>query len=232
MKKLKTRKESRTMRIQGKEYKCVIWDWNGTLFDDVGASLRAVNGMMQSRGLPDLSLDTYREYMDVPIERFYLRAFLTDTLDMDAVSPEYGALYARFASELMFSETARGLLQTLRAAGLCQVILSGANTGIIQHYLDKFRIEEYFDAVSGSDDLLVGEKMERLKSLLQRLGLQGRECLLIGDTLHDSETAEAAGADCVLLESGHQAGAALRETGWPVLADMDALHSYLREVFF
>lgn len=215
------------MHGSAEKYECIIWDWNGTLFDDVSASLRAVNEMMHTRGLPDMTLETYREYMDTPIIKFYLRAFMTDTVDMDAVSPEYGALYARFAAEIPWADTVSALLQKIKEAGIRQVILSGANTGIIRHYLEKFQITDFFDAVSGSDDLLVGEKTGRLSGLLQSLSLKGSDCLLIGDTLHDSETADTVGTDCVLISSGHQAYDALKQTGKPVFSDMAELERFL-----
>ena len=32
------------------KYKYIIWDWNGTLLNDIGASLASVNDMLAARG--------------------------------------------------------------------------------------------------------------------------------------------------------------------------------------
>ena len=48
-------------------YRHVIWDWNGTLVDDVAATLAAVNRMLSARGMPALDIVRYREVFDFPV---------------------------------------------------------------------------------------------------------------------------------------------------------------------
>ena len=47
-----------------KNYSLLIWDFNGTLLDDVGAALASVNDMLERRGISSINIDTYREYID------------------------------------------------------------------------------------------------------------------------------------------------------------------------
>ena len=54
-----------------KNYSLLIWDFNGTLLDDVGAALASVNDMLERRGISSINIDTYREYIDTPIRHFY-----------------------------------------------------------------------------------------------------------------------------------------------------------------
>ena len=42
-----------------KSYQCIIWDWNGTLADDVGASLSATNDILKKRNQPPITLEQY-----------------------------------------------------------------------------------------------------------------------------------------------------------------------------
>ncbi len=51
----------------------VIWDWNGTLFDDFDAVLLAMNASCASVGGPEVTADLYRETFTRPIERTYER---------------------------------------------------------------------------------------------------------------------------------------------------------------
>ena len=44
------------------KYTHIIWDWNGTLLDDVGASLASVNDMLEARGEPPMDIDRYKEF--------------------------------------------------------------------------------------------------------------------------------------------------------------------------
>ena len=48
----------------------IIWDWNGTLLDDVDAALNAINRMLQARGLPTLGLTRYRDIFGFPVRDF------------------------------------------------------------------------------------------------------------------------------------------------------------------
>ena len=63
------------------KYKNILWDWNGTLIDDVGVALEAVNIMLERRSLPKINIGQYYSYVDTPIIRFYiLRAEYSEQL--------------------------------------------------------------------------------------------------------------------------------------------------------
>ena len=47
----------------------VVWDWNGTLFDDVALCIQVMNGMLEKRGLPRLAgPEQYRQVFTFPVE--------------------------------------------------------------------------------------------------------------------------------------------------------------------
>jgi phosphoglycolate phosphatase-like HAD superfamily hydrolase len=49
----------------------VVWDWNGTLFDDHVTVVAAVNDALALVGLPPIDSHTYRSYYTRPVQRFY-----------------------------------------------------------------------------------------------------------------------------------------------------------------
>jgi phosphoglycolate phosphatase-like HAD superfamily hydrolase len=51
----------------------IVWDWNGTLFDDRDAILDATNEVFRSYGLPPMELDHYRSVYSRPIWASYER---------------------------------------------------------------------------------------------------------------------------------------------------------------
>ena len=65
-----------------KEYKVIIWDFNGTLIDDVKAALESVNDMLRRRNLPLINMEQYASYVDTPIIKFYEHIF-DDLYSMD-----------------------------------------------------------------------------------------------------------------------------------------------------
>ena len=42
------------------EYKNVVWDWNGTLLDDVKISVDTINVMLERKHLGKLTVEEYR----------------------------------------------------------------------------------------------------------------------------------------------------------------------------
>ncbi len=50
---------------------CIIWDWNGTLLDDVDAAVGALNRMLAARGVPPTTRDYYRGHFGFPVRPFY-----------------------------------------------------------------------------------------------------------------------------------------------------------------
>ena len=57
-------------------YKHVIWDWNGTLLNDVDFCCRIINRILVENNLPVLSLKKYREIFTFPVQNYYQAAGL------------------------------------------------------------------------------------------------------------------------------------------------------------
>ena len=55
-------------------YDYIIWDWNGTLLDDLWLALEVANGMLRRRGLSEMDPNGYREIFDFPVETYYRAA--------------------------------------------------------------------------------------------------------------------------------------------------------------
>ena len=54
------------------KYTHLMWDFNGTIFDDAEAGIKSVNKMLLERGLaPIPSKERYQEIFDFPIEDYY-----------------------------------------------------------------------------------------------------------------------------------------------------------------
>jgi phosphoglycolate phosphatase len=54
-------------------YKHIIWDWNGTLFDDAWLCIEIINAMLVRRGLTRLTPEEYEQIFDFPVRDYYSR---------------------------------------------------------------------------------------------------------------------------------------------------------------
>jgi len=68
-----------------------------------------------------------------------------------------------------------------------------------------------------------------MRSCVEKRGIyeKQKKALLIGDTLHDYEVAQALKVDCLLIAKGHQSEAILRTSAVPVLEDITGVLRYL-----
>jgi phosphoglycolate phosphatase len=208
-------------------YDCIFWDWNGTLLDDARAAWLAVNDMLTSRKLPLITFEQYREYIDVPIVRFYERVMDMSKENMHSLSVEFDALWAKHLPADGVSETTKKLLSDLNKKGIKQYIFSSSRNDIIEPYLRKFGIDSYFECVIGATDRNVGSKAERTRDFIASNGIDLEKTVFIGDMVHDFDVASFVGAKAILVSSGHQSKTALLKTGAPVVSSLSQINEII-----
>lgn len=209
------------MTEQVKHYQTVIWDWNGTLADDVYPSLQAVNDILSKRSLPPIGMTEYFDYMDSPISRFYEHILDLSTVSMEELTREFQEGYAKYFDRL--HEGVPQLLEALQARGIPQVILTSGNQDIIEGDTQRFGVRQYFDRILGADDLLATGKVQRGIDWIRSQTIPPEQMVLVGDTLHDLDAARAMGVGCILCAIGHQSEADLRASGAPVVTSFREL---------
>lgn len=202
----------------------VIWDFNGTLVDDLDAAVASVTDMLTRRGQAPMTRAYYREIMAVPISRYYEKLFDLTVTPMDVLSPEFQAGYEKYFALAHPGTGARTALNGFRRAGIRQVVLSSFRHARVEQLLRQFDMLEYFDCIMGADDDTCSEKATRGLHWLHKTGANPQEVLVIGDLVHDFEVAQALGARCALLSCGHQSLADLEATGAPVYSDLYSLY--------
>lgn len=211
------------------KYDCVIWDWNGTLLDDVSASLRSVNDMLERRGMAPIDYPRYRACIGVPIRRFYEQVFDLSREDYAALLQEYNEGYVHYVNlDCGIAAGGRALLEQIQATGARQIIVSSCEKNQLEAAVKRYGVEQYFDAVLGADNFLADSKVERaVRYLADTYPGTLPRLIAVGDLVHDKDLARAVGADCVLIQSGHEDGARLRESGALLARDVADAARYI-----
>ena len=209
------------------KYTCVIWDFNGTIFDDMQAGIVSVNKMLAERGLDIIpSVEHYREIFDFPIKEYYRGlGFDFEREPYEVLAPVWVELYNQNAENAGLCPSVAETMKALRDKGIRQVIISACEINMLEYYLGKLGVREYLDDVVGLDNIHAGGKIER--SLEWKKKNADEKMIMIGDTTHDAETAKALGADCVLYAQGHQSRARLSACGCPMVDDIAELIEYV-----
>lgn len=196
--------------------KYVLWDWNGTLFNDVTAGLNAANAMLRRRGIPEITMERYRVSFGFPVRNFYTAVgFRLEEEDWDAMAVEYHDLLRGDPSQRL-REGALDALELVKSAGAGQSVISALRQDMLDADTAKAGIRGYMDRIYGVDNLDGATKLSRARELVAELKLAPGDAVMIGDTLHDLETAREIGAACILADVGHQSLAGRVPDGTPV----------------
>jgi len=87
--------------------------------------------------------------------------------------------------------------------------------------ISHFRLDGYFDKVRGLDNSYAHSKVELGCNLIAECGCDKNRALMVGDTLHDFDTADAMGIPCVLIAAGHNSKKRLLACGVPVFDSIE-----------
>ena len=206
------------------KFDSVIWDFNGTLIDDLDHVVYSVNIQLAKRKLPTLTVDTYRSIFGFPVEDYYRRVgFNLEMESMADLSSEFFATYAPGLKDCLLHDGVIETLQRFKSIKLRQFVLSAMEEEMLRSMIEHFEIEAYFDGVYGLAHLEGDSKVSRGRDLLRDFNIEPRETLLIGDTDHDAEVAETLHLSAALLTLGHQSDERLRTTNHAVYGSLQEL---------
>ncbi|MFG2919058.1 HAD family hydrolase [Kitasatospora sp. NPDC048298] len=206
----------------------VVWDWNGTIKDDLDDHVSALNATLPALGGQPIDQETYRAKHTVPIPNFYARLLGRTITEQEWVSSDTAFLAHLRAQPVRVRDGAVELMMVLREAGHTQSLLSLCPHDTLVREVEQAGIGHFFTRYEGRTGPSGGTKAAPLTAHLRALGLTGQahRVLLIGDAVDDADAAHANGALAVLHTGGLHHPAKLAATGHPLadtLADAVAL---------
>jgi phosphoglycolate phosphatase len=188
--------------LEGKRH--VIWDFNGTLLDDVALCVDVIAGILTEHGLAPIDEAAYLAKFRFPIVEYYRDlGFDFERTPFDGLTRQFIERYMARVGEAPLFDGTEAALAALRQRGVGCSMLSASHEQDLLALLGRLGIRSYFDHVCGLGDHYAASKIERGKQLLQTLALPPEDLVLIGDTHHDLEVAHALGIDAVLVTGGH-----------------------------
>ena len=182
----------------------IIFDWCGTLVDDLPAVWRATNVVLRNAGVRELSLDEYRTEFELPFQRFYDR--FTPGLPMEQLEAWYHPAFHAEQHSVKELPHARAFLEFCRAQGVRSFILSSIHSN---HFATHRQITQLAHLIDRTY-IDVRDKCQRIHEVLKENHLDPRETVFIGDMQHDIEAARHGGVHSVAVLTGFNKLAQLR----------------------
>lgn len=198
-------------------FNTIFWDWNGTLLNDVDECIDIINVSLIKRSLATIERKEYLEKFTFPIKKYYENiGFDFSRESYEAAGQEYIDAYGSRMFECKLHDGVRTALDRFRTSGIRQFVLSALYDQALHLCMSHFRLTGYFDKVRGLDNSYAHSKVELGCNLIAECGCDKNKALMIGDTLHDFDTAVAMGIPCVLIAAGHNSKKRLLTSGTPV----------------
>lgn len=200
------------------ERRHLIWDWNGTLLDDLGIVIRAVNHSIASFGLDPITADDYRDHYTRPVRKFYDNLFgrVIDDEEWLRLNTAFHDAYFELAVEVDLASGAYEAIDALETAGWTQSLLSMSPQDWLQGIVDRLGLSERFALVDGLSGPTGGLKANHLEEHLRVLAIAGESAVVVGDTPDDVAAARHVGATPILFHGGSHHRDVLEAEGVPV----------------
>ena len=185
--------------------KYVIFDFNGTILDDVDLCLNLLNEMLEMCHHAPCSKEKYKQIFTFPIIEYYKKAGFNFEVDsFEELASYFIKKYQPASYKCKLNDHLIELLDYLKSKNIGIICLSASERNNLIDQLEVFKIDHYFDAILGTGDIYAKSKLDIAKNYFEKEDINAKECLFIGDTLHDLEIANHLHAPCLLVDFGHQ----------------------------
>jgi phosphoglycolate phosphatase len=175
----------------------IIFDWSGTLVDDLPAVLKASNFVLTQSGKPAMTLDQFRAEFQLPFTKFYDRH--APDVPMEKLEEWFHAEFRQSQDSVTELPHAREFLEFCRA-NQCRTFLLSTIHG------DHFKAQcqsNGFDAFIDKPYTDVWDKRKKIHEILRENHLLPDETLFIGDMEHDVATAKFGGIHSCAVLTGY-----------------------------
>ena len=202
----------------------VVWDWNGTLFDDLHVVIAAVNQGIASLGRAPITLDDYRDHYTRPVKVFYDRLFGRTISEEEwrTLDQRFHDGYRLLLERATLRSDALAALEFVAGRGVRQSLLSMFPHDELVPLVGRMGAAGFFERIDGLVGEPGGAKASYLEAHLAVLigETDPARVLVVGDTPDDAVAAAHVGARCVLVESGGHHRAELEGLGVRVVGSL------------
>lgn len=183
----------------------VIFDWSGTLVDDLEAVWRSTNFTFEQAGRPVMTLDEFRSEFFLPFDQFYEQ--VTPGVSLDQLEEWYRTSFEEDQKNIRPLPHAVKFHQFCADEGLKTFLLSTIHG-------DHFRVQSKLTPFKFDHTYVrVMDKRAKISEILDDHELAKAETVFIGDMEHDVDTARIGGIFSCAVLTGYNTRAQLEAAG-------------------
>ncbi|YCM46227.1 HAD family hydrolase [Verrucomicrobiaceae bacterium 227] len=188
------------------KYTSLLFDWSGTLVDDLPPTLHATNEVLLKYGVPAMDREEFRLRFRLPYPEFYEEVLPgVPIADLEGI---FRSSFNQSPVRVTVLPHAREMLAWCREHGIRCFVLSSMDVGLFTEQAHEFGLHDHFEAIYAG----VIDKRHRIGGILEDHGLELSKTAFVGDMVHDIETARHGGVDAIAVTTGYDPVARLTGT--------------------
>ncbi len=197
----------------------IVWDWNGTLLNDLELVVQSVSESISRFGHAPIDSDAYRDHYTRPVRSFYDSLFGRPVGDMEwsDLNKIFHEVYYAGVDSARLADDAVVVLDGAAGLGIGQSLLSMSTHEHLVPTVRAHGIEGYFSLITGLEQPSGQVKAEYLKRHLLHQDVDPRTVVVVGDTPDDHIAAQSVGARSILYDGGSHHRDVLEAQGVPVV---------------
>jgi phosphoglycolate phosphatase len=184
-------------------YSLLVFDWDGTLIDSAGTIVWCIQSACRDLGLPAPTDERASHVIGLGLHDAL--AYAIPGLQ----SEDYGRVIERYRMHFLARDAGiplfpgvRAMLAGLRDRGHVLAIATGKSRAGLERALESTGLRSLFAASRCADQCAPKPAPSMLRELMEELGTNEANTLMIGDTVHDLRMAVNAGAGAVAVSYG------------------------------
>lgn len=181
----------------------VIWDWNGTLVNDLAVVVDAVNTSLAAIGERPINADDYRDHYTRPVRLFYDRMLGRGVTDEEwaTIDRTFHETYIEDLHRVPLTHDALAAIEAVAAAGATQSILSMWWHHDLVPEVERRGLTGAMVRVDGNTKDAGETKARLLQHHVAALG-EGVLAVMVGDATDDALAGQAVGVPVILYDGG------------------------------
>jgi phosphoglycolate phosphatase len=206
--------------------KAVIFDYNGTLLDDVGPSYSSVVGIFKHYGLKAPSLDQYRSEVSSDFMPFYHGHGIPSSAtaeDLNVIRRDY---FLRNWHETQLRSDAKSVIDELTSKGMPLGIVSSEVDNLIKRRLKEDGLIYRFHSIKAD----VRDKEEALLEAAHEMSVHPMDTIYVDDTVDGNRAAVDVGMHAVGFGQGFHSVDRIREVTSLIIFELSELLSIVRTI--
>lgn len=186
--------------------KNIIFDWSGTLIDDVIFTHMATMKVFEKIGLEKITLEKFKEEFILPYMDFYKKFKEDVDKDKKIIDKTFNKEMNLINKSKLFSEV-KGILNFLQQREIKMIILSSYLQESLEKEIKENNLQDFFLDINGG----VFDKVKVVMEVMNKNNFKPNETIFIGDMTHDVDAARKAGIKIVAVSCGYQSKEKLLE---------------------